>query len=251
MRLSDWAADPHASGPPPIPLMTDVVNSTNVGYRVGAIPPSALADDLAAAGLTYSPGRGHGYRRHGEPIDSYLVGDVIADVFQDSADCLGYYLDTDPIMSAIRDDEAALARLPYRDRTDDFHSTRRDLRRRIADAEAPLSISYAQLALVRDSFAATGRSVRGIPFVRTEALRRFRSVIPAPVRVTTASPVEVLAFLESFPGGALLPRPALHEAATKSGLSVGARTLYEAADAAGWTLTRRKGLHHYRAPDAP
>ncbi|MBT2499795.1 hypothetical protein J7E25_11885 [Agromyces sp. ISL-38] len=225
------------------------MNASNPAYRVGAILPAAIADDLAASGLTFSPGRGHGYRLRGVHIDSYRAGDVIEGIFAEAAAGLRYYLDTDPVMLAIAADEAALLALPYRDRDADRARARSVIASRIEAAEASLPISRAQLVLARGSLAATARSVRGVEAVRREALRRFRSVIPAPASGATASSAELDAFLLSLPPGPIA-RPELHAAALAAGLTVGPRTLYAAADALGWPVAVRRGVRRYRVPSA-
>lgn len=250
MRLTDWAAAPLWS-PPPIPIATDTVSATNMAFRVGAIPAAALADDLAALGLTYSLGRGNGYRRHGVPIDSYLVGDLIADTFRDAALVLDYFLDTDPAMHSIGVAREQLSRLPYRDRDEARAEERRRVSDRITDAERDLPLTYTDLALARVSLSETARSIRGLAFVRTEAVRRFRSVIPAPTRPGYVSPAALSAFFSVFEAGELIARPALHDLATEAGLAIGSRTLYAAAEAHGWQGSRRNGLAFYRVPPTP
>lgn len=250
MRLVDWAADPLTSGPPPIPLSTDVVNASNCAYRVGAIPPAALAEDLAAAGLTCSPGRGHGYRRHGERIDSYEVGDVIADIFAEAAIVLDYFLATDPAMLAIAEAEKELSDLmhrPYREVWEHPEEVQR-ARLRVAEAQKGLPLTRAQLVLVQQSLAATARSIRGILYVRTEAVRRFRSAIPAPARPRLSNPADVDRFLDSVPPG-LIARTDLHADAKAAGLTVGSHTLYAAASALGWQLVKRRGHMFFRVPE--
>ena len=250
MRLTEWASDPLSSGPPPIPFTTDIVNSSNSAYRVGAIPPEALAEDLTARGLTYANGRGNGYRRNGDSIDAYRVGDVIADVFTDAAECLGYFLATSEPMLSVKAAMDELHRTPLRDNWEVAYSRRSQLSERVSSLERSLPVSYATLDLARDSLARTARSIRGIRYVREEAVRRFREVLPSPPRTRPASRSEIVAFLMALPPGPIL-RPALHAEAVDAGLVVGARTLYAAADALGWRLTRRKGLAYYCVPEAP
>ncbi|MBT2516285.1 hypothetical protein J7E29_02455 [Streptomyces sp. ISL-90] len=226
------------------------MNASNTAYRIGAIPPVAIADDLAASGLTFSPGRGHGYRLRGVHIDSYRAGDVIERIFANAAASLRHYLDTDPVMRAIASDEAARVALPYRDREDAARTRARSFyAARVQAAEARLPISRAQLEIAQQSLSATARSVRGIAAVRAEALRRFRSVIPAPASGTTASSAELDRFLRSLPPGPIA-RPELHAAALAAGLTVGPRTLYAAADALGWPVAVRRGVRRYRVPSA-
>lgn len=247
MRLTDWAIAPLTSGPPPIPLTTDTVNSTNNGYRVGAIPPEAIAADLAALGLTYSPGRGHGYKLRGERVDAYAVGDLIADIFTEAAELLAYFLDTDDAMLAIAATEAEHDRIPYH-WDDETLDARRAVRRRIEAAEAALPIRHSQLLLAAESLAETGRGIRGFYAVRTEAIRRFRAVIPAPARasrLSTATSVD--AFLASVPAGDVA-RPALYDDAVAAGVEAGSRTVYAAADALGWPVVTRRGVRFYRVP---
>ncbi|MFF1635932.1 hypothetical protein [Leifsonia sp. NPDC058248] len=223
------------------------MNSTNNAYRVGLIPPQALAADLAASGLTYSPGRGHGYRLNGAHVTPYDVGDVIADIFSGAAEVLGYYLNTDPVMLAVELDETLLARMPFRDADDDRARARDTIRRRIDAAESGLSISRDQLVLAQESLAQTASTIQGIQYVRQEAVRRFRSAIPAPPRQRVDGHLAVSVFLLAQPEG-LIARKALHEAALAAGLSVGSRTLYAAADALGWAIVTRRGTRFYSVP---
>lgn len=249
MRLTDWALAPLDS-PPPIPLNTDVVSWSNDGYRVGAIPPEAIADDLATLGLTYSPGRGHGYKLRGERVDSYAVGDLIADVFAEAAASLRYFLGTDETMLAIAADEAERDRIPFRD-SHEFRDARALITQRIQAAESTLPFSRTDLEIAASSLARTGRDIRGILVVRTEAIRRFRAVIPAPrARRTARAALEadVAAFLASVPGGAI-PRGDLHADAIAAGVEIGSQTLYRAADALGWPLVKRRGVYCYRVPE--
>jgi hypothetical protein len=246
MQLIDWAAHPLESGPP-IPLTTDVVNSSNRAYRVGAIPSSALAEDLTAARLTYSPGRGNGYRRHGERIDSYFVGEIIAEIFADAADTLRRFLDTDPVMCRVADYEDALAAVPFRD-SPEYSAERRRIIRQIETAESGHTVTRRDLELAAQSLTATSRSVRGIEYVRREAIRRFRSVLPPPP--LTPPTMSVDDFLASVPPGPIA-RPDLHAAALTAGLEVGSRTLYAAADALGWPSANRRGVRRYRVPTIP
>lgn len=236
------------STPPPIPFDTPIVNASNTGYAVGAIPTAALAADLAASGLTYSPGRTHGYKRHGERLDSYAVGDVIADVFADAALVLDYFLATDDVMLAIAADEAALKRLPFRDFRDEYADARADLKASIAAASADLPHTRRQLVDAAASLALTARSIRTRPAVRAEAIRRFRAVIPAPARPQLAGPAAVSAFLATVPAG-LIARPDLHELALGAGLTIGSRTLYAAAADHCWPVVKRDGYPFFRVPE--
>lgn len=246
MRLTQWASDPTLA-PPPIPLSTDIVNSSNVAYRVGAIPPLAIADDLAAAGLTFAPGRGNGYRRNGESIDPYNLGDLVADVFADASRALRYYLDTDERMLTIQAEERLRDAIPFRDRDERALAARGAISSRIRALETPLLFTRADLVLAADSLAATARSIRGIRYVREEAIRRFRSALPPPARQGPATPGDVDKFLANHPPGLAL-RADLHRAALAAGLNVGSRTLYAAATERGWRLTRRKGYAYFDVP---
>ena len=249
MRLTAWASAPLTHRPPPVPFSTDVVNTTNPAYRVGAIPALAIADDLAAAGLTYRPGRGNGYARHGQPFDRYAVGDVIAEVFDDAATVLRYFIETDSTVLAVEAAEARVRSIPFRDTDDPVYTASRASAVAARDhAAARLTVSREQLLLTADSFAATARSVRGVLFVREEAIRRFRVGIPSPRHSRQSSPAEIDAFLGSYSG--VVPRTALPEDATAAGLRVGSRTLYAAADALGWHLVKRRGDRYYRVPEA-
>jgi hypothetical protein len=251
MRLATWAYDPLSNGPPPIPLSTDVVNASNPGYRVGAIPPRALADDLAALALSYEPGRGNGYRRHGERIDPYEIGDLIAELFDDAAIALRYFLDTDERMLRVKAERAQLDALPFRDRDEAYFSATQEIRHRLEHLEANLPHSRAALELAADSLAATAGSIRGILYVRREAVRRFRSAMPSPPRSRPSSMAAVAAFLQSVPSGEVISRTDLHADATAAGLFVGSRTLYAAAARLGWPLIHRKGYAYFRVPEAP
>ena len=248
MRLTDWATAPQ-SAPPPIPLATDAVSASNFAYRVGAIPPDALRADLAAAGLTYSLGRGNGYRRHGQPLDAYLVGEVIADTLDDAASLLSTYLADNPTMRSVGAAREALARMPYRDGQLAHNAERERLAQRLSTATRGLAVSYDELELVARSLFATARMIRGYPSVRSEAVRRFRSVISAPA-LPTISALSVGEFLASVPPGPIA-RPDLHAAALASGVAVGSRTLYVAADALGWPSANRRGVRRYRVPALP
>jgi hypothetical protein len=247
MQLTEWARAPETSGPPPIPLWTDVVSNTNPAYRVGLIPPAALADDLAAAGVTYSTGRGLGYRLNGATTDTYAVGEVIANIFAEAASNLSQFLTCDPAMQAIRLYEAALDRVGFGDRDARRDAERARLHALIESESAPLPFSFATLDQVQHSLSATGRSIAGTRRVRDEAVRRFRDVIPAPVRPPKADDsAAVLAFLLTLPPDTVIARPDLFEAAASAGLAVGPRNLYAAADALGWAVVRRKGYPFYR-----
>ena len=248
MRLTHWAAAPLAS-PPPIPLTTDAVSEHNLAYRVGAIPVEALAADLIAAGLTYAEGRGNGYARNGKPVDPYIVGELIADMFSDSASILDYVLETDPVLTQLTADRERLAGVSYGARHGERAEECAALSLRIEDTARALPTSDVELALVARSLHATARLIRGFPSSRSEAVRRFRSAIPRPECLAGPS-LSVDEFLASVPPGPIA-RPDLHAAALAAGVAGGSRTLYAAADALGWPLATRRGVRRYRVPALP
>lgn len=246
MRLSEWAAAP-LGAPPPIPISTDAQSATDFGYRIGQIPPEALADDLASVGLTFEP-ETNVFRLAGERFDRYAVGDLIANIFAEAGRVLDAYLVTDQTMLSIAADQKLLAGLPYNVRFGERESDFARVAQRIEDISRSLPLTFEQLAVVARSFTATARLIRGFPTPRSEAVRRFRSVVPAP-RGSSLPAMTVDEFLATVPAGPIA-RPDLHAAALAAGVVVGSRTLYAAAEARDWPVATRRGVRRYRVPES-
>lgn len=253
--LSGWAANPH--GAPPIPFDTPTVGRSSEAYAVGAIPPAALAQDLAAAGVGFAPGRGGGYRLHGRPVDRYALGDVIAEQFSTAADLLRYFLGTDDRALAVTAAEAAAAAAPFRDdAAAHAESARLRARREVAAAtfEAATGLPFDALPLVAASLDATARSILRIQAVRFEAVRRFAQAL-APTRAPASTEAELIAFLCALPE-TRIKRSSLPTLAAEAGLTVGDRTLYALAGRPGapgllGAPTRHRGEWHYSARVTP
>lgn len=229
MRLREWARAPF-DAPPPIPFDTPCKGD---GYAIPALPPEALADDLADLGLTYATGRGNGYRLKGRPVNHMTATDPIAALLEDAAATLRATLAADPVTRRMRQLEAERARLalPVARRDAAAIARLEAIDRELAELATRHEIHPDELAESARRLARTARAITASESARYTLLRRVRDTLKPATRADL-SVTMARAYLDTMPAceistGAL--KAAVTDELASSGLSLGPRQILRLA----------------------
>lgn len=249
--LIDWAADPLNSTPP---IALDSPTSPDGALLLGFLAPDVLAADIARDGFTATPGARTVYRRHGTRVRAYDVGDAIADALSTAADWLRAALTDDPKLSAHAAAVAAAdAARPWGDWRSHTDAQLAEYRRHDAHADTleasfpidPASgapVSSTRLRMLADALGHTAFAIRAYTRVRSAAVTRAASALPAP----DSEDLAVAEWLDSLPAGRVR-RSELHSQALDAGLDVSPRRLYALAAARPRIGSPRKqhGIYYF------
>lgn len=217
MHLYEWAASPFGK-PPPIPFETPTIDSSAeyAPLAVAALPAEAFRDDVAALGLTYSQGRGNGYRCRGLPVDVYTA--------------------TDPIIALI--DEAGALLLDA-----------------VAHPPNGHEYEAHQLAALGRSLCLTARHIRVSESRRYSLLRLLRQVMK-PATKTDVAAALARAYLDDLPESEISRpalRAAVSDALARDGFTIGPKQLFALIDEHPRLIGpyKRQGTYYYRVRPRP
>ncbi|MFC4244370.1 hypothetical protein ACFOYW_13400 [Gryllotalpicola reticulitermitis] len=233
MRFTQWMAQPHL-GPPPFGHSPAPHQSNdpfpNYSWDVALLPATGLGDDIEAAGITFTPGRGNTYRRGGRPVTPDAAAVAIADILAVGAENMSIFLSDSLAVEIIRDADAHLIGLAP-------HSAAANaLRLERQHAAGTLPMPLRDLELYELGARDTARAIRRWPSVRTLTLRTFRPVIRA-YRVTAAD--ELASLFDTLPAGFIARADLFAQVPESTRKRLGKTAVYAAAEAQFGPAVRR------------